>query len=441
MWSPSISLYSRSVELTWFILSLSKESTHPLFLAFLYSRKFVAVIVLQIFIISHAIAELNQPEITNKIEWTNLELNIIKSLSLNALKDKPDPSNQVINNPLAIKFGKYLFNDTSLSQNGAVSCATCHLKGKGFTDNKLVAMGARAGIRNTPTLLNVSQQNWFFWDGKKDSLWAQALSSIENPAEHNFSRTEMFHLLTTHPFYNKQYEEVFGEKLLSDELLGIPKIAGPNSHLDGLIRWKKIPKKQKKKINQVVANASKAIASYVSTIKSKSTRFDQFANEVVARGYSSILTNSEKKGLKLFISQKTGCINCHSNPIFSNKDFHNIGTGIPAKDNGRSEVIDAVIHDPFNCLGEFSDAKPEQCLELKYTKKDRHALSGSFKTPTLRSISKTAPYMHDGRYKNLQEVLKHYANITKNKALETDLPIMNINKEEQDDLISFLLTL
>ena len=377
----------------------------------------------------------------SKTVWSDSELNTIESLALNNLKTKPDPSNSVLTNTKAIKLGKALFNEPLISHNKKVACASCHIKEHSFTDNKLVATGVRKGIRNTPTLLNVSQQNWFFWDGRKDSLWAQPLSSLENPAEHNFTRTEMFHFIYSNPSYKEQYETIFKQHFPSFKVSEIPTVAGPNGNLSALKAWKKLSRIQKYNINTVFTNIGKTIASYVATIKSKPTRFDRFTQALLTTGSSDILDQTEQRGLKLFINQKTGCINCHSSPIFSNKGFHNIGTGIRAKDNGRSEVIDAVIHDPFNCLGKYSNAKADECLELRYAKKDRHALAGSFKVPTLRSISKTAPYMHDGRYKNLEEVLEHYSSITKDKDIETDLPEINLSPNERSDLIKFLLTL
>ena len=131
------------------------------------------------------------------------------------------------------------------------------------------------------------------------------------------------------------------------------------------------------------------------------------------KGASEILNDSEQRGLKLFIGAESGCANCHSGPLFGNKEFHNIGTGIPAKDNGRSEVIESVIRDEFNCLGKYSDAKPDQCMELKYINRNKHSLSGAFKTSSLRGIKDTAPYMHDGRYTSLHEVMEHYDRVSK----------------------------
>jgi cytochrome c peroxidase len=379
----------------------------------------------------------------NTQEWSAQEVSLINSLSFFQLDQPSDPSNRFLFQKDAIQLGKSLFNETDLSANQQVACATCHIKKRGFTDNKMLAIGQRSGMRNTPTLLYAAHQNWFFWDGSKDSLWAQAISSIENPAEQNFSRTQLLHYIAKNSSYRKQYETLFSHSLPTlKDLQYYPDKAGPNGNLAQLKLWKSLSKSQKQTINKVASNVAKAIASYVTSIETKPTRFDLFAKEISKAGASNKLTASEQQGLKLFKSQKAACINCHSSPIFSNKLFHNIGTGILAKDNGRSEVIDAVVRDPFNCLGKFSDAKPDQCMELKYATTNKHGLAGSFKTPTLRNISTTSPYMHDGRFKNLQEVVAYYASFdTKEKAALVDLPVIKLSKDEQKDLVNFLLTL
>ena len=252
----------------------------------------------------------------------------------------------------------------------------------------------------------------------------------------------MFHLIATDSDYRKRYLHLFNHSLPQNEaLLNYPKKAGPNAKLEHLIAWKNLSENKKHIINLAFTNIGKAIAAYISTLQSNPTRFDYFVQELINKGKSSLLSSSEKKGLKLFINKKSGCINCHRDALFSNKEFHNIGTGIPGRDNGRSEVVNTIIYDEYNCLGKYSDAKPNQCLELKFLNKDKHDLAGAFKTPTLRNISQTAPYMHDGRYHSLEEVLEHYTNMTKEQALETALPVIELNKEEQDDVVSFLLTL
>ncbi len=374
--------------------------------------------------------------------WSKEDLQRINSFSLEQLPPVVDPSNKYLLNKNAILLGKQLFFDTRLSSNKKVSCASCHIKEKFFTDNKNLAIGLKKGFRNTPTLLDVAQHNWFFADGSKDSLWAQTLSSIENPAEQNFTRVELFHLFENDESYKKLYNLTFKQPLLKNIKPSVlPKKAGPNADLQGLLNWKKLSREQRENINLFFTNIGKSIASYVSTVKSKKSRFDNFIHELTTSGSSSLLTDSEINGYKLFNSQKSGCSNCHSGPFFSNKEFHNIGTGILAQDNGRSEVIESVIHDEFNCLSKYSDAKPEECTELNYINRNRHSLSGAFKTPSLRNLSKTAPYMHDGRFNNLLQVLEFYSSIDEAKAKEVDLPPIHLTTKEQHDIVSFLLTL
>lgn len=374
--------------------------------------------------------------------WTDDEIEKIQSFSLKTIKESIDPSNKYLNNSAAISFGKELFNDSRLSSNGQVACSSCHIEEHAFTDTKKIAKGLREGFRNTPTLLNISQQHWFFADGAKDSLWAQTLSSIENPAEQNFTRMEMTHLIATDDNYRKQYESIFEQQLpTKSQIEVLPKKAGPNGKLKYLIAWKKLKQTQKKQTNKLFTNIGKSIAAYVATIKSKPTRFDKFVNELQTQNTSSQMNSSEQDGLRLFLSQESGCANCHSGPIFSNKSFHNIATGIPGKDNGRSEVIETLVRDEFNCLSKYSDAKPEQCLELNYINRNKHQLQGSYKTSTLRGISKTAPYMHDGRFQELREVIEHYISISQDKRKKTDLTPITLNNKQKTDLINFLLAL
>lgn len=378
----------------------------------------------------------------NAQTWSDNEINSIKNFSLQELRAPSDPSNKYLNNALAILLGKALFNDKRLSSNSNVACSSCHIEKYSFTDNRKLAFGFREGFRNTSTLLNSGSQHWYFADGVKDSLWSQALSSIENPAEHNFTRIEVMHLIIENEDYRKQYQQLFESKLPEKaELVSSPKIAGPNAKLKDLIAWKKLSKEQRHSTNIIFTNIGKSIAAYVSTIQSSNSRFNDFVNEIVKTKQSKILNKSEQRGLRLFVSQKSGCANCHSGPLFTNKSFHNISTGIPGKDNGRSEVIEAVIRDEFNCLGKYSDAKPEECMELNYINRDKHQLTGTYKTSTLLNIGKTSPYMHDGRFDSLGEVIKHYISSSQKKPNNTDLSPISLNDEQQNDLVNFLLTL
>lgn len=380
--------------------------------------------------------------IANAQELTEIEINKIQGFSINLLQVAEDPSNKYLNNESANKLGQALFNDSRLSSNGKVSCSSCHIEQYAFTDNKKLANGLREGFRNTPTLLNTAQQHWFFADGAKDSVWAQALSPIENPAEQDFTRMEVMWLIATDKSYRQQYHQIFDNELpFQKKLDSYPVKAGPNGKLQDLIAWKKLNSKQRQQINLVFTNIGKSLAAYVSRIRSKPTRFDKFVSEIKENKKSNHLSASERRGLSLFLSRDSGCANCHSGPTFSNKAFHNIGTGIPGKDNGRSEVLESVMRDEFNCLGKYSDARPEQCSELNYINRNKHQLKGTYKTSTLRSIANTAPYMHDGRFKNLSDVIKNYISTSQSKTKKTDLSPITLTEKQQVDLINFLSTL
>ena len=390
-------------------------------------KKIIIAIVLQLCVLN-----------THAENWSENDIARIQTFSLKSLQAFKDPSNKYLDNKVTIKLGKSLFEDTRLSSNGKVSCSSCHIEKHAFTDNKVVARGLRDSFRNTLTLLNVGAHHWFFADGAKDSLWSQALSSIENPAEQNFTRVEAIRLIATDQVYRSQFKQVFNQELPTiAELSNFPIKAGPNAKLQDLIAWKKMSKQQRQQTNSLFSKIGKSIAAYVTTLKSKPTAFDFFIEELIQNKPTTRLNDSQQRGLRLFLSKKTGCTNCHSGPLFSNKSFHNIATGIPGKDNGRSEVIESVIRDVFNCLGPYSDAKPEQCVELNYINRDKHQLRGTYKTPTLRGIKDSAPYMHDGRFKNLNEVLDHYLSASQDKTKKVDLTPIKLNQKQKKILRIF----
>lgn len=378
----------------------------------------------------------------NAQTWSKDERNQLQNLSFYSLNPPTDPSNKYLNNPKAIKFGKSLFDDKRLSSNDKIACSSCHIEKYSFTDNRKLSIGLREGFRNTSTLLNSGYQNWYFADGAKDSLWSQALSSIENPDEQNFTRLEVMRLIAKDKNYRSQYKEIFKKTLPNDlELSSLASKAGPNAKLQDLIAWKKIAKQQRHEINKVFTNIGKVIAAYVTTIESPKTRFDSFIKDMEKNSTSNKLNESEQRGLRLFLSQESGCANCHSGPLFSNKTFHNVATGIPGKDNGRSEVIESLVRDEFNCLGKYSDAKKEECVELNFINRNKHQLFGSYKTSMLRGIGRSAPYMHDGRFDNLIDVIKHYESSSQIKPNITDLTPLELTDRQRQDLVNFLLTL
>ena len=189
----------------------------------------------------------------------------------------------------------------------------------------------------------------------------------------------------------------------------------------------------------------KAIAAYERTIPIPQTRFDEFAETLLMGNENQankIFNESEIAGLKLFIDQeRTHCLRCHNGPLMSNSDFHNIGTGNISGEHldfGRYFGVAAVVQDEFNCLGHYSDAKPEDCLALRYLGNTHTETQGAFKTPGLRYLEKTTPYFHDGRFTTLPQVLAHYLAKPTNGS---ELPELILTDDEIIQLLAFLESL
>jgi cytochrome c peroxidase len=155
-----------------------------------------------------------------------------------------------------------------------------------------------------------------------------------------------------------------------------------------------------------------------------------------------ILSPQETRGLRVFLT-RGNCVTCHNGPLLTDHDFHNTGvrsSGPP--DRGRYEGIRRLLRDEFNCLGPYSDAKPEQCTELQFLTADDKSQIGSFRTPGLRNVALRAPYMHAGQLGTLEEVVRHYMRRKGVKSWGSKGRIA-IHLEESDvpDLVAFLGTL
>ena len=340
--------------------------------------------------------------------WSDEELKTFRSLSLSSLPPLPvDPSNKYADDPKAIALGNKLFFDKRFSANKKVSCGTCHIPEVSFTDKLPLAKGMGTTTRRTMPLIGSAYQTWFFWDGRKDSLWSQAIGPIESSVEHGFTRALCAHIITDK--YRKEYEEIFGTLPKIDHKSCPPKASPGTGNPAALRLWKAMKPEDREAVNRIYANIGKAISAYVRQILPQPAPFDRYVDAVVKgdREAADKAMNAEAvQGLKLFIG-KAKCINCHMGPLFTNSSFHNIGLNNP-KDRGRAEGIDQVLADEFNCLGKYSDAKPDECAELRFINRDKLKNTGAFKTPTLRNVAERPPYMHAGQIKTLFEVLSFY---------------------------------
>ena len=251
-------------------------------------------------------------------------------------------------NPLIeerVALGEQLFNDVALSRDGSISCASCHLQPRAFSDPRKLSLGvdSKEGTRQSMPLFNLAWKSLFFWDGRAPSLRAQSLMPIQDHAEMDEKLERVVEKL------EKTFKAAFGRAFDSDEI---------TSERIGL-----------------------ALENYMLTLTSHDSKFDR-----AMRGEAE-LSADEKRGFELFIMEReprmgtlgADCFHCHGGPLFTDHQFRNNGLEIDENDLGRAKVTGSAI--------------------------DR----GTFATPSLRNVAVTAPYMHDGRFATLEQVLDHYS--------------------------------
>jgi cytochrome c peroxidase len=373
---------------------------------------------------------------------TEAETSVVATLALSALPPLPaDPSNRVADDPAAAALGQALFFDHDLSADGSVSCASCHQPTRRFQDGIARAIGVGEADRRTMPLEGVAWSPWQFWDGRADSLWAQALGPWENPVEHGGNRVALVRRVAE--AYRAEYEAVFGPL---PDLSGLPDNAGPFGGEAERLAWAALPEEERLRVDRVFSDMGKAIAAFERRIAPVETRFDRFADAVAAGRRpegEAALSDLEIEGLKLFVG-KGSCVNCHNGPRLTDDHFHN--TGVPAvpgrpEDRGRAVAVARVLADPFNCLGEQSDAQPEQCGEIRFMVKDGEELERAYKTPSLRGVAGRAPYMHSGQIETLEEVVEHYSRAPEAPSGHTELEPFVLTDRGRMALIAFLKTL
>lgn len=374
--------------------------------------------------------------------WTEAEVATLRGLWIGSLPPlPPDPSNRYADDARAAAFGQQLFFDTRLSANGNVACVTCHAPQLGFEDGKPLANGVGTTTRQSMTLVGAAYSPWLFWDGRKDSQWAQALGPLESPVEHGGNRTMYAHLIAQH--YRSDYEALFGPLPDTKDL---PPSAGPVADPTARVAWENMTAQDREAVTHLYVNVGKAIAAYERKLQPGPSRFDAYVRAVLnddAVTMRSTLTPDEVAGVRLFIG-KANCINCHNGPLLTNNDFHNTGVPVvPAlpEDTGRAHGAQQVLADEFNCLSPYSDAERAQCAELRYMKPGGEQLVRAFKPPSLRNVVERGPFMHAGQFKTLGEVLDHYNRAPAAPAGHSELRPLNLSETEIAQLVAFLKTL
>jgi cytochrome c peroxidase len=320
--------------------------------------------------------------------------------------------------PAKIALGDRLFHDKRFSVDGTVSCAKCHDDNKAFTDNLPVSVGHHGltGTRNAPTVLNSAFSKSQFWDGREPDLEGQSKQPFINPVEGGLANHQaLLDIIRSDATYLSAFKEVFA---VNDKLLSIEHVA-------------------------------KAIASYERTLISGDSAFDRY----YFKGDGSALNDQQQRGFKLFVGQGR-CVSCHvieqNQALFSDSRFHNVGIGITAIQAEVPPLIVAFLA----AKQKGGDVDKIVLTDKKSSELGRFAVTsamtdiGAFKTPTLRNIELTAPYMHDGSLKTLKEVVIHYnnggvtpASAKVNDFLSGGIRPLNLTDAQLDDLVAFLQAL
>ena len=337
----------------------------------------------------------------------------------------------------AAPLGEALFADAGLSPAG-VGCASCHQSALGFSDGRPVAHGVDDVTRNSPTLYAAAYVRWPFWDGRVDSLWAQALGPIENPHEMGSSRLFVAHRVAA--MHRAAYEATFGAMPDLSDGVRFPSAGGP-----GDAAWDAMSAADRDVVTRILVNVGKAVEAYERTLAPPHTRFDDYL-----AGNVDALTTTERDGLREYVRE--GCADCHYGPAMSDSAFHAIGMpglGTDATlDVGRAAAFAPLSSSTFRRQGAFSDDASAADPLAGLTRFD-DAMIGAFRTPTLRALSATGPYGHAGTFTTVRDVVLHYARIRMPHAadphvaggLDEHLVGFDDIASRVDPLTAFLMTL
>lgn len=391
---------------------------------------------------------------TADVLFSQFEINVIAAQGPWPVVVRKDPGNELSGLAWAEKLGKSLFNDPSLSVSGSVSCQSCHRSDQGFSDGLPVAVGEKTAVRNTQGLLNVGLQRWFGWGGGADSLWAASLRPLL--AEHEMGRDIpglAAELRSKERFMIEIYDYIINDGDLSGAALKDAALKGDNLNNDNLNDTELIDDgiKGVDLINdtQLVVLAAKSIAAYTRTLQSGVTPFDKFRNALLENDVQGMgdYSIAAKRGLKLFIGE-ANCRVCHFGANFSNSEFHDIGlpffTAVGQIDPGRFAGIQRIREDPFSLLGQYGVNVSANERFPTATVKQSQLNWGQWRTPSLRNLTLTAPYMHNGSLASLRDVVNWYVDINPDRLHtngESLLKPLSLTEQQRLDLVAFLESL
>ncbi len=380
--------------------------------------------------------------------WTPSELRLLKSLSIDSLpRFAADRRNPLAGDRRAAALGKRLFSDARLSGDGKMSCQSCHEPDRFFQDGRATGQGRVALTRNSPSLVGIRHRKWLYWDGRKDSLWAQALEPIESPKEMNGTRSGVARLILSDAKLRHEYERIFGTPEAGG-WTSWPRRASPLGEQREREAWDALTVAQQRSITQIFVNVGKSIAAFEATLELPVTRFDRFVRALLSGEQdraSELLDEQEQRGLRRFVSGDAGCVSCHLGPRFTTDSFHNVGTGLGSDgdvDSGRFGARDTLLNDEFNCRSPWSTPESDcQHLDTLHRVEVQSLTRGAFLTPSLRNLVHTAPYMHDGRFATLERVLEHYRSPPDKSQHRHEIPRLHLSDRDVRDIIAFLKTL
>jgi cytochrome c peroxidase len=489
---------------------------------------------------------------SNGCGWSDVDQSRLAALSGLPSQPDPDPSNKYVGSPSAIALGKLFFFENRLGglsswqdalnrpmpygrgtkgQPVGIGCVGCHDFSNGSVDSSTtpgdVSLGAGWTYTNALPVVNAAYYKIQLWNGRVDSLWAQAVADNENPLTNNGNRLQTAWFINDH--YHDAYQAVFTDYPLpfpgtSDGWQSMLETSGALAGQCQLVSgacpaqcqtvtgtapntatgcWPRFPLQGKPgkvagcqpgeptepfgdafdcmdpadqaAVTRVLVDFGKAVAAYEFTLVSGSSPFDRWMADVTS-GHaqaSSAMSSDAKRGALLFVG-KAGCSDCHNGPMLSDSKFHNIGVaqygpGIPVEADcgagtvcdcappstghvgpknclpwGARDGIDKLQHNAFRRDSMWSD-DPADTSRMPYVNMSLDdSLKGEYRTPSLRGVALTAPYMHDGSMATLEEVVTHYNNADSSDTVgwpAAQLKPLYLTSDEQSDLVAFLRAL
>ncbi|MCA9619833.1 MAG: hypothetical protein KC731_12490 [Myxococcales bacterium] len=374
----------------------------------------------------------------------------------------PDVTNAWADDPAAAALGQALFFDPRFSgplldsdnngfgavlgaagETGKVSCAGCHVPESGFLDSrssrKQVSLGAGWTDRRAPSLLDVGQRALLMWDGRRDAAFNQVFSPLESPFEMNSSR--LFAAQQMEALYRDDYEAIFGP---FPDLSGFAPLAAADAGCSELPeRGLHCDKDYDDAVTRVVVDMGKAISAFLRRVDCGPSRFDAWME-----GEDAALSEEEIAGARLFVG-KGQCVQCHQGPTLSDGGFHNLG--LPAamvsnvvavgNDPGAAEGLAAMLTDPLNSRGMFSDGDDGRLDRFDGVSLDPYL--GAFRTPSLRCVAGRPSFTHTGQIRTLEDIVhfKNQGGGSGDFLGENELLPLGLSDEEEAQLVAFLKAL